>query len=49
MTITDRLVAAVNALDHDSCRIDRMLAATDGRYTLDGTMDEAIYYEVVFR
>jgi len=30
-------------------RSDRTLTVTDGRFTLDGAKDKAIYYEVVFR
>ena len=47
--IAGRPVAAVNVLDHDGRRTDRTLTVTDGRFTLDGAKDKAIYYEVVFR
>ncbi len=49
VTIAGRPIAAVNILDHDGRRTDRTLAVTDGRFTLDGAKDKAIYYEVVFR
>jgi len=49
VTIADRPIAAVNILDHDGRRTGRTLAVTDGRFTLDGAKDRAIYYEVVFR
>ncbi len=49
LTITGRPVEAVNVLDHDGRRTGRTLTVTDGRFTLDGTKDKAIYYEVVFR
>jgi hypothetical protein len=49
LTIAGRPVEAVNVLDHDGRRTDRTLTVTDGRFTLDGTKDKAIYYEVVFR
>jgi hypothetical protein len=44
-----RPVAGVHVLDHDGRRTGRALAVTDGRFTLDGAKDRAIYYEVVFR
>jgi hypothetical protein len=49
VTIGGRQVEAVNVLDHDGRRTGRTLAVTDGRFTLDGAKDKAIYYEVVFR
>ena len=49
VTIAGRPIASVNILDHDGRRTGRTLAVTDGRFTLDGAKDKAIYYEVVFR
>ena len=49
VTIAGRPIAAVNVLDHDGRRTGRTLPVTDGRFTLDGAKDKAIYYEVVFR
>jgi hypothetical protein len=49
LTIAGRPIEAVNILDHDGRRTGRTLTVTDGRFTLDGTKDKAIYYEVVFR
>jgi hypothetical protein len=49
VTIGGREVAAVNVLDHDGRPTGRTLPVTDGRFTLDGAKDRAIYYEVVFR
>jgi hypothetical protein len=49
VTIAGRPIASVNVLDHDGRRTGRTLAVTDGRFTLDGAKDKAIYYEVVFR
>jgi hypothetical protein len=49
ITIAKRAVASVNILDHDGRRTGRTLAVTDGCFTLDGTRDRAIYYEVAFR
>jgi hypothetical protein len=49
VTIAGRPVAAVNILDHDGRPTDRKVTVTDGRFTLDGAKDKAIYYEVVFR
>ncbi len=49
VSIAGRPIAAVHVLDHDGRRTGRTLPAADGRFTLDGAKDKAIYYEVVFR
>ena len=49
LTIAGRAISAVNVLDHDGRRTGRTLPVKDGRFTLDGAKDRAIYYEVVFR
>ncbi len=49
VTIAGRPVAAVNVLDHDGRRTDHTLPVMEGRFTLDGAKDRAVYYEVVFR
>ena len=49
VTIAGRPVEAVNVLDHDGRRTGRTLTVSDGRFTVDGAKDRAIYYEVVFR
>jgi hypothetical protein len=49
VTIAERAIKEVNILDHDGRRTGRTLPVTDGRFTLDGAKDRAIYYEVVFR
>jgi hypothetical protein len=49
VTIAGRPIAAVNILAHDGRRTGRTLAVTDGQFTLDGTKDKTIYYEVMFR
>jgi hypothetical protein len=49
VTIAGRPIAGANVLDHDGRRTGRSLVVTDGRFTLDGVKDKAIYYEVVFR
>jgi hypothetical protein len=49
LTIAGRPIEAVNILDHDGRRTGRTLTVTDGRFTLDGAKDRAIYYEVLFR
>ncbi len=49
VAIGGRSIAAVNILDHDGRRTGRTLRVTDGRFTLDGAKDKAIYYEVEFR
>ena len=49
LSISGRTVEAVNVLDHDGRRTGRTLTVADGKFTLDGTKDKAIYYEVVFK
>ena len=49
ITLTKREVATVNLLDHSGRRTGKTLAVTNGRFTLDGTKDQTLYYEVVFR
>jgi hypothetical protein len=49
VAIAGRTIEAVNILDHDGRRTGRTLTVTDGKFTLDGARDKAVYYEVVFR
>jgi hypothetical protein len=49
VAIAGRPIEAVNVLDHDGRRTGQTLPVTDGRFTLDGANDKAIYYEVLFR
>ena len=49
IAIAGRPIAAVNVLDHDGKRTGKTLDATDGTFTIDGTRDKALYYEVVFK
>jgi hypothetical protein len=49
VTVAGRPIETVHVLDHDGRRTGRTLPVTDGRFTLDGAKDKAIYYEVVFR
>jgi hypothetical protein len=49
VTIAGRHVADVKILDHDGRPTDRTLDVKDGKFSIDGTKDKAIYYEVVFR
>jgi hypothetical protein len=49
LSIAERPIAAVNVLDHDGRRTGQTIPVKDGRFTLDGAKDKAIYYEVVFR
>jgi hypothetical protein len=49
VAVAGRPVEAVHVLDHDGRRTGRTLPVADGRFTLDGAKDKAIYYEVVFR
>lgn len=48
VSISDRKIAKVNVLDHDGRRTGRTVPVTDGRFTLDGAKDKAIYYELLF-
>jgi hypothetical protein len=49
VTIAGREVDAVHVLDHDGKRTGRTLPVAGGRFTLDGSKDKAVYYEVLFR
>jgi hypothetical protein len=49
VTIGNRPIERVNILDHDGRRTERTVPVKDGQFTLDGTRDKAIYYEVIFR
>ncbi|HTU18380.1 MAG TPA: hypothetical protein VMG10_10005 [Gemmataceae bacterium] len=49
VSLAGRPIEAVNILDHDGRRTGRTVTVQDGRFTIDGTKDKAIYYEVVFR
>jgi hypothetical protein len=49
ISITSRPVAAVHVLNHTGQRTGKTLAAQSGRFTIDGTRDRALYYEVEFR
>jgi hypothetical protein len=45
-----RQIAAVNVLDHDGKRTGETLdVSDDGTFTIDGTRDKALYYEVVLK
>jgi hypothetical protein len=46
---TTRPVAAVKLLDHSGNPTGRTLPVTKGRFTIDGTKDRTLYYQVVFR
>jgi len=47
-SIVGRPITAVNILDHDGKATGRTLTANQGRFSLDGSVDKALYYEVVF-
>jgi hypothetical protein len=49
LAIAGRPVEAVNVLDHDGRRTGRTIPVTDGKFTLDGAKEKAIYYEVVYQ
>ena len=46
--IAGRSVAAVNVLDHDGRRTGKTLPVESGQFTIDGTRDRALYYELLF-
>ncbi len=48
ISIANRPLAAVNILDHDGKPTGRTVPIANGTFTLDGTRDKALYYEVVF-
>ncbi len=48
VTVAGRRIQAVNILDHDGRPTGRSVPVVDGRFTLDGAKDKAIYYEVVW-
>jgi hypothetical protein len=47
LRIVGRKVASVEVLDHDGRRTGKKLPVENGRFTLDGAKDKALYYEVV--
>jgi len=47
LTLSGRKVTVVHVLDHDGRRTDRTLPVENGRFTIDGAKDKALYYEVV--
>jgi hypothetical protein len=49
VSLAGRTIEAVNILDHDGRPTGKTVSVEDGRFTLDGAKDKAIYYEVVFR
>jgi hypothetical protein len=49
VAISGRTIAEVNILDHDGRRTGQSVPVTEGRFSIDGVKDKAIYYEVVFR
>jgi hypothetical protein len=49
VSIAGREIEAVHVLDHDGKRTGRTLPVTGGQFTLDGSKDKAVYYEVLFR
>jgi hypothetical protein len=48
LEIAGRRVAEVNILDHNGRRTGRQLPSSDGRITIDGARDHALYYELLF-
>ena len=49
IAISGRAVEKINVLDHDGRRAERAISAATGRFTIDGTRDKTIYYEIVLR
>jgi hypothetical protein len=47
--ILGRPVAAIHVLDHDGHRTGRILPVQDGQFTINGALDRALYYEVVWQ
>ena len=48
ITINDRRIAVVNILDADGKLTGKALPVTHGAFTVDGTKDKTMYYQVVF-
>ena len=49
ITISDHKIAAVNILDADGKPTGNTLPVTNGTFTVDGTKDKTMYYQVVFQ
>ena len=49
ITMGARPVAAVHILNHAGQRSGKTLEVRSGRFTVDGTRDRALYYEVEYR
>jgi hypothetical protein len=49
IAVSGREISAVHMLDHDGRRTGKTLSVKDCQFTIDGTRDQAIYYELVFR
>ena len=49
ISITDRPIAAVHILNHVGQRIGNTVETHSGQFTIDGTRDRALYYEVEFK
>jgi hypothetical protein len=49
VTIAGRGIASVQVLDHDGVATGKTLPVTNGAFTIDGTKDKTLYYEVVFK
>jgi hypothetical protein len=47
--IAGRSISVVNLLDHDGRRTGKTLPVQNGGFTIDGSRDHALYYEVVFQ
>ena len=47
--VAGRDIASVKVLDFDGRETDRTLEVKDGAFTIDGTRDKALYYEVEFK
>ncbi len=49
ISIGDRTIAAVHVLNHAGQRTGKKLDVQDSRFTVDGTRDQALYYEIEYR
>jgi hypothetical protein len=48
ISIAGRTIKSVHLLDHDGRRTDVTIPTEDGSFTIDGTRDKTMYYEVTF-
>ncbi len=49
ITMGGRRVTAVHVLNHDGKRTGKTLDVSDSTFTIDGSRDKTLYYEVLLR